>query len=88
MLPSNILLLQYLNMVKRDYGYVLVTADSGIIPTRQHFLSAKGLGLLLQTVSRVRKTINPILQTDGILMTMVRPTRSLAGKPTAVISLL
>ena len=82
------LLSQYLDMVKRDYDYVLIdctpslgvltlnalaAADSVIIPTQQHYLSAKGLELLLQTVSRVRKTINPHLQIDGILMTMVRP---------------
>ena len=82
------LLSQYLDAVKRDYDYVLIdctpslgvltlnalaAADSVIIPTQQHYLSAKGLELLLQTVSRVRKTINPSLQIDGILMTMVRP---------------
>ena len=82
------LLSQYLDTVKRDYDYVLIdctpslgvltlnalaAADSVIIPTQQHYLSAKGLELLLQTVSRVRKTINPSLQIDGILMTMVRP---------------
>ncbi len=82
------LLSQYLDAVKHDYDYVLIdctpslgvltlnalaAADSVIIPTQQHYLSAKGLELLLQTVSRVRKTINPRLQIDGILMTMVRP---------------
>ena len=82
------LLSQYLDTVKRDYDYVLIdctpslgvltlnalaAADSVIIPTQQHYLSAKGLELLLQTVSRVRKTINPHLQIEGILMTMVRP---------------
>lgn len=78
----------YLSEVKQDYDYVLIdcmpslgmmtinalaAADSVIIPTQQHYLSAKGMELLLQTVSRVRKTINPKLQIEGILMTMVRP---------------
>ena len=66
------LLSQYLDTVKRDYDYVLIdctpsldvltlnalaAANSVIIPTQQHYLSAKGLELLLQTVSRVRKEL-------------------------------
>ena len=34
-------------------------------------LSAKGLEQLLQTISKVRRQINPKLQIDGILLTMV-----------------
>ena len=49
----------------------LVAADSLIIPSQPSFLSAKGLNLLLGTVSKVRRTINPGLIIDGILLTMV-----------------
>ncbi len=49
----------------------LVAADSLIIPTQPSFLSAKGLNLLLSTVARVRRNINPDLRIDGILLTMV-----------------
>ena len=49
----------------------LVAADSVIIPTQPNYLSAKGLNLLLHTVSRIRKHVNPKLKIDGILMTMV-----------------
>lgn len=94
------LLSQYLDAVKRDYDYVLIdctpslgvltlnalaAADSVIIPTQQHYLSAKGLELLLQTVSRVRKTINPSLQIDGILMTMVRPNTVIGREIDSII---
>ena len=49
----------------------LVAADSLIIPSQPSFLSAKGLNLLLNSVSRVRRAINPGLKIDGILLTMV-----------------
>ena len=72
--------------VRRDYDYILidclpslgmltvnalVAADSVIIPSQPSFLSAKGLDLLLKSVSKVRRSINPGLAIDGILLTMV-----------------
>ena len=48
----------------------LVAADSLIIPTQPSFLSAKGLNLLLSTVARVKRNINPDLRIDGILLTI------------------
>ena len=77
-----------MNEVKKNYDYVLIdcmpslgmltinalaAADSVIIPTQPHYLSAKGLELLLRSVSKVRRQINPHLRIDGILMTMVMP---------------
>ena len=49
----------------------LSAADSVIIPTQPNYLSIKGMNLLLKSVGRVRKQINPMLQIDGILFTMV-----------------
>ena len=49
----------------------LVAADSVIIPSQPSFLSAKGLDLLLHTVAKVRRSINPRLKIDGVLLTMV-----------------
>lgn len=49
----------------------LVAADSVIIPSQPSFLSAKGLDLLLHTVAKVRRSINPGLKIDGVLLTMV-----------------
>jgi len=77
---------QYLNAVKQDYDYVLIdcmpslgmltvnalaAADSVLIPVQAQYLSAKGLEQLLQTVSKVRRQINPKLKIEGILLTMV-----------------
>lgn len=79
-------LCSYINIVKERYDYVLIdcmpslgmltinalaAADSVIIPVQAHYLPAKGMTQLLQTIARVRRQINPKLTTDGILLTMV-----------------
>lgn len=77
---------QYLDSVKQAYDYVLLdcmpslgmltinaltAADSVLIPVQAQYLPAKGLEQLLQTVSKVRRQLNPKLKIDGILLTMV-----------------
>lgn len=49
----------------------LAAADSVIIPVQLNFLAVKGLDLLLRSIAKVRKQINPKLRIDGILLTMV-----------------
>lgn len=76
----------YINTVKDRYDYVLIdcmpslgmmtinalaAADSVIIPVQAHYLPAKGMTQLLQTITRVRRQINPKLTIDGVLLTMV-----------------
>jgi chromosome partitioning protein len=76
----------YINTVKDKYDYVLIdcmpslgmltinalaAADSVIIPVQAHYLPAKGMTQLLQTIARVRRQINPKLTIDGVLLTMV-----------------
>ncbi len=75
-----------LDGLRKDYDYILidcmpslgmmtinslVAADSIIIPSQPSFLSTKGLALLLKSVTKVRRSINPKLTIDGILLTMV-----------------
>jgi chromosome partitioning protein len=48
----------------------LVAATSVLIPVQAHFLSAKGLEMLIATVSRIKRKINPSLTFKGILITM------------------
>ena len=76
----------YIDKIRHNYDYVLidcmpslgmmtinalVAADSVIIPSQPSFLSTKGLNLLLHSISKVRRSINPKLTIDGILLTMV-----------------
>lgn len=83
----------YVNEVKKNYDYVLIdcmpslgmitinalaAADSVVIPTQPHYLSAKGLELLLRSVSMVKRQINPKLRIGGILMTMVMPRTNIS----------
>lgn len=49
----------------------LVAANRVIIPTQASFLSTKGLSLLMQSIAKVRRQINPQLRIDGVLLTMV-----------------
>ena len=49
----------------------LTAADSVIIPVQAQYLPAKGLEQLLKTVARVKRQLNPRLEIDGILLTMV-----------------
>jgi len=89
-----------INEVKKNYDYVLVdcmpslgmltinalaAADSVVIPTQPHYLSAKGLELLLRSVSKVKRQINPKLRIDGILMTMVMPRTNISKEITALV---
>ena len=77
---------EYLSQVKERYDYVLidcmpslgmltinalVAADSVLIPCQPNYLSTKGINLLLGSIMRVRRTVNPKLQIEGILLTMV-----------------
>ncbi|MDO5571862.1 MAG: ParA family protein [Bacteroidales bacterium] len=74
-----------LNEVKDKYDYIIIDcmpslgmitinalacADEVVIPVQSQYLAAKGMGHLLQTVSKVRKQINPNLKIGGILLTL------------------
>ena len=77
---------QYIEKVKPYYDFILLdtppsldlltinalaAADSVIIPVVPRYLDAKGLELLLKSISQVRRQINPTLSIGGILLTMV-----------------
>jgi chromosome partitioning protein len=49
----------------------LVAADSVMIPSQASYLSTKGLYLLMRSISKVKRQINPKLRIDGVLLTMV-----------------
>lgn len=74
-----------LEAVKNEYDYILidcppslgiltlnglVAADEVLIPLQCEYFALEGLTLLLQTVKRVQKTLNPDLEIGGIFFTM------------------
>ncbi|MEO1259114.1 MAG: AAA family ATPase [Bacteroidota bacterium] len=74
-----------LSQVKEDYDYVIIdclpslgiitvnsltAADSVLIPVQCEYFSLEGLGKLQQTISRVKKNLNPSLDIEGILLSM------------------
>ena len=79
------LLKYFLEQFKNVYDYILidcmpslgmltinalVAATSVLIPVQAHYLSAKGLEMLISTIARIKKHINPDLSFKGILITM------------------
>lgn len=80
------ILAEFVEQVRPQYDYILIdctpslslitvnalsAADSVIIPTQPAFLSVKGLDLLMHSISRVKRYVNPGLTIGGILFTMV-----------------
>jgi chromosome partitioning protein len=49
----------------------LVAADSVLVPMQCEFFALEGLSQLLNTIERVRSGLNPRLQLNGIVLTMV-----------------
>lgn len=49
----------------------LAAADTVLIPLQAQYLSLKGLEQLIATIMRIKKRINPALDFEGILLTMV-----------------
>jgi len=79
------MLKEYIDGVKSKYDFVIIDcrpslsmitlnalacSDSVIIPVQAHYLSAKGMTQLIQTINKVRKRINPSLKIDGVLITL------------------
>ena len=48
----------------------LTAADGVLIPIQTEYYALEGLGQLLTTVRRVRESLNPRLQIEGVLLTM------------------
>ena len=77
---------EYINIVKEYYDYILIDcmpslgmitinafscADSILIPVQAAYLPVKGLQQLIKTIGKIKRQINPKLDIEGILLTMV-----------------
>ncbi|MDR0553683.1 MAG: ParA family protein [Treponema sp.] len=56
----------------------LVAADGALIPMQCEYFAMEGLALLLQTISRIQKNLNPQLAIGGIFFTMYDQRTKLA----------
>ena len=94
------ILRQYLDTLKGQYSHILIdcqpslgmltvnalaAANRIIVPVQAEYLPAKGLEQLLSTVSKVKRQINPKLQIDGILLTMVDNRTNFAKEISALL---
>ena len=99
-MSREVVLKQYLKTVKDQYDYILLdcmpslgmltvnalaASDQVLIPVQANYLSAKGLEQLLQTVSKVKRQINPKLKIEGILLTMVDSRTNFAKEISSLI---
>lgn len=85
-MSREVVLSSYVEMVKDRYDYILIDcmpslgmitinafacADSILIPVQAAYLPVKGLEQLIKTIGKVKRQINPKLEIEGILLTMV-----------------
>lgn len=63
----------------------LAAADMIIVPLQAEYYALEGLGRLVGTVDRIRKTLNPSLRMDGVLLTMFDPRNNLANEVAAEV---
>ena len=81
--------------MKKNYDYILIdcmpslgmmtvnalaAADSVIIPSQPNFLSTKGLNLLLRSIAKIKRQINPRL------LSLIHIWMSFSGRKTLAMS--
>jgi chromosome partitioning protein len=79
------LLKEALKTLKKQYDFILIdcppslslltlnaftSADSVLIPVQCEYFALEGLGQLLNTINLVKKSLNPNLAIEGVLLTM------------------
>ena len=55
----------------------LVATDSVLIPIQAEYLAMDGLALITGSIDRIREGVNPALELNGIVFTMVNPVAKL-----------
>lgn len=61
----------------------MAAADSVLVPLQCEFFALEGLSQLLETVEQVRRTLNPDLKIQGIVLTMYDGRNNLANQVVA-----
>src|SRR5271163_1232066 len=61
----------------------LVAADSVLIPMQAEYFALEGISELMDTVERIRVELNPALEIEGVVLTMLDERTNLAQQVTA-----
>ena len=64
----------------------LVAAQAVMIPMQCEYYALEGLSALLNTIRKVRESLNPQLQIEGLLRTMYDPRNNLSNEVSAQLS--
>jgi len=93
MLGRETKLKEYLEQLEEEYEYIfidcppslglltinaLVAADSYLVPMQCEYYAMEGLSKLLSTVQLIKRSLNPGLKQEGILLTMYDPRNKLS----------
>lgn len=85
-MSRELVLRSYIEQIRERYDYILIDcmpslgmitinalacADSILIPVQAAYLPVKGLEQLIKTIGKVKRQIDPSLEIEGILLTMV-----------------
>lgn len=85
-MSRELVLRSYIESIRYKYDYIIIDcmpslgimtvnalacADSVLIPVQASYLSVKGLQQLIKTIYTVKRRLNPKLDIEGILLTMV-----------------
>ena len=91
---------EFVSYLRESYDYIIIDcmpslgmltvnalacADSVLIPVQAAYLPTKGLQQLIKTIGRVKRQLNPQLEIEGILLTMVDKRTNYAKDISAVI---
>ncbi|MDJ0764399.1 MAG: ParA family protein [Myxococcota bacterium] len=86
---------QAITAIRVQYDYIIVdcppslglltlnalcAADAVIVPLQCEYYALEGLGRLMETISIIRKDLNPTLEVDGVLLTMYDARTSLSDQ--------
>lgn len=92
-MSRELVLKSVLENIDKDYDHIIIdcspslgmltinalaACNSVIVPVTPEYLSAKGLGLLVNNINRIKKRINPAIEIDGILITMLNQRTNLS----------
>ena len=99
-MSRELVLKNYVELVKDRYDYILIDctpslgmmtinalacADSILIPVQAAYLPVGRLEQLIKTIGKVKRQINPALEIEGILLTMVDARTNYAKDVTALL---